>query len=84
MYRHTKIGANLMILLRLQVVYVTATFPYIVLIIFFFRGVTLTGMSDGLMHLFKPNVRDTLKLLISICTFKLLLVVPISRPSGVA
>lgn len=42
---------------RLQVVYVTATFPYIVLIIFFFRGVTLKGMSDGLMHLFKPKVR---------------------------
>ncbi|CAB3381938.1 Hypothetical predicted protein [Cloeon dipterum] len=38
-----------------KVVYVTATFPYIVLIIFFFRGVTLKGMSDGLMHLFKPK-----------------------------
>ncbi|XP_059468506.1 sodium-dependent neutral amino acid transporter B(0)AT3 [Neocloeon triangulifer] len=38
-----------------KVVYVTATFPYLVLIIFFFRGVTLKGMSDGLMHLFKPK-----------------------------
>lgn len=38
--------------------YVTATFPYIVLIIFFFRGVTLTGMSDGLRHLFTPKVSD--------------------------
>lgn len=37
--------------------YVTATFPYIVLIIFFFRGVTLKGMSDGLRHLFTPKVR---------------------------
>lgn len=40
--------------------YVTATFPYIVLIIFFFRGVTLTGMSDGLRHLFTPKVSDSL------------------------
>lgn len=41
---------------RFQVVYVTATFPYFVLIIFFFRGITLEGMSDGLIHLFKPDV----------------------------
>lgn len=38
-----------------KVVYVTATFPYIVLIIFFFRGITLHGMSDGLRHLFTPT-----------------------------
>ncbi|XP_071451814.1 sodium-dependent neutral amino acid transporter B(0)AT3, partial [Hetaerina americana] len=38
-----------------KVVYVTATFPYLVLIIFFFRGVTLKGMSDGLRHLFTPK-----------------------------
>ncbi|XP_077291147.1 sodium-dependent neutral amino acid transporter B(0)AT3 [Arctopsyche grandis] len=38
-----------------KVVYVTATFPYIVLVIFFFRGITLKGMSDGLLHLFTPT-----------------------------
>lgn len=38
-----------------KVVYVTATFPYFVLIIFFFRGITLKGAFDGLRHLFSPN-----------------------------
>lgn len=40
-----------------QVVYVTATFPYFVLIIFFFRGITLKGMSDGLWHFVTPKVK---------------------------
>lgn len=38
-----------------KVVYVTATFPYLVLVIFFFRGITLKGMSDGVLHLFTPS-----------------------------
>ncbi|XP_030750013.1 sodium-dependent neutral amino acid transporter B(0)AT3 [Sitophilus oryzae] len=38
-----------------KVVYVTATFPYLVLIIFFFRGITLKGAFDGLRHLFTPS-----------------------------
>jgi SNF family Na+-dependent transporter len=40
----------------LQVVYVTATFPYIVLIIFFGRSMTLKGAGDGLRHMFTPKV----------------------------
>ncbi|GAB0089144.1 Transporter [Sergentomyia squamirostris] len=38
-----------------KVVYITAIFPYVVLIIFFFRGITLKGASDGLKHLFTPD-----------------------------
>ena len=40
-----------------QVVYVTATFPYLVLVIFFFRGITLKGFDKGLEYLFVPEVR---------------------------
>ena len=35
---------------------VTALFPYLVLIIFFIRAVTLRGMEDGIAHLFTPKV----------------------------
>ncbi|XP_063439423.1 sodium-dependent neutral amino acid transporter B(0)AT1-like isoform X2 [Mytilus trossulus] len=38
-----------------QVVYFTATFPYVVLVIFFFRGITLHGYQSGLEHLFIPE-----------------------------
>ncbi|XP_060553326.1 sodium-dependent neutral amino acid transporter B(0)AT3-like [Ruditapes philippinarum] len=38
-----------------KVVYVTATFPYFVLVIFFFRGVTLPGFEKGLEYLFIPE-----------------------------
>ncbi|XP_071515270.1 sodium-dependent neutral amino acid transporter B(0)AT3-like isoform X2 [Panulirus ornatus] len=38
-----------------KVVYVTAVFPYLVLLVFFCRGVTLRGMTDGITHLFTPR-----------------------------
>ena len=42
-----------------KVVYFTAMFPYIVLTIFFFRGITLKGATAGLSHMFTPKVFNT-------------------------
>ena len=39
-----------------KIIYITAIYPYVVLIIFFFRAITLEGMEDGISHLFKPKV----------------------------
>lgn len=39
-----------------QAVYVTATFPYLVLTIFLVRALTLPGATDGLVYLFTPDV----------------------------
>ncbi|XP_014103700.2 sodium-dependent neutral amino acid transporter B(0)AT3 [Bactrocera oleae] len=38
-----------------KIIYMTAIFPYVVLIIFFFRGITLKGASEGVAHLFTPR-----------------------------
>uniref|UniRef100_UPI003AAF027F sodium-dependent neutral amino acid transporter B(0)AT3-like n=1 Tax=Centroberyx gerrardi TaxID=166262 RepID=UPI003AAF027F len=43
-----------------KAIYVTATFPYLVLTIFLVRALTLTGATDGLVYLFTPNW-ETLK-----------------------
>uniref|UniRef100_A0A8C1PJU6 Transporter n=1 Tax=Cyprinus carpio TaxID=7962 RepID=A0A8C1PJU6_CYPCA len=39
-----------------KAVYVTATFPYLVLTIFLVRALTLPGATDGLRYLFTPDV----------------------------
>lgn len=39
-----------------QVVYFTSMFPYLVLTIFFIRGITLKGASAGLAHMYTPKV----------------------------
>ncbi|XP_073677811.1 inactive sodium-dependent neutral amino acid transporter B(0)AT3 [Garra rufa] len=38
-----------------KAVYVTATFPYLVLTIFLVRALTLPGATDGLLYLFTPD-----------------------------
>ncbi|XP_056142989.1 sodium-dependent neutral amino acid transporter B(0)AT3-like [Lampris incognitus] len=43
-----------------KAIYVTATFPYLVLTIFLVRALTLPGATDGLVYLFTPNW-ETLK-----------------------
>nr|CAD7412345.1 unnamed protein product [Timema poppensis] len=43
-----------------KVVYFTSMFPYIVLTIFFIRGITLKGASAGLVHMYTPKVEKLL------------------------
>ncbi|XP_033225106.1 sodium- and chloride-dependent transporter XTRP3 isoform X2 [Belonocnema kinseyi] len=44
-----------------KVVYFTSMFPYLVLTIFFVRGITLKGAADGLAHMLKPKVEKLLE-----------------------
>lgn len=39
-----------------KIIYFSATFPYVVLIAYFFRGITLPGAVDGLAYMFTPDI----------------------------
>uniref|UniRef100_A0A8C6UDK3 Transporter n=1 Tax=Neogobius melanostomus TaxID=47308 RepID=A0A8C6UDK3_9GOBI len=41
-----------------QVVYITSTFPYIVLTIYLIRGLTLHGAINGIIYLFTPKMEE--------------------------
>ena len=41
------------------VIWITAIYPYVVLVIFFIRAIFLEGMADGILHLFQPKVKIT-------------------------
>ncbi|XP_063218625.1 sodium- and chloride-dependent transporter XTRP3 [Bacillus rossius redtenbacheri] len=43
-----------------KVVYITSLFPYVVLTIFFIRGMTLKGAGAGLTHMYTPKVEKLL------------------------
>ncbi|XP_076672197.1 sodium-dependent neutral amino acid transporter B(0)AT3 isoform X1 [Andrena cerasifolii] len=44
-----------------KVVYFTSMFPYLVLTIFFIRGITLKGAGAGLAHMYTPKIEKLLE-----------------------
>ena len=40
-------------------VYITLPLPYFVLVVMFFRGITLDGAAEGIAYYVKPGTRET-------------------------
>ena len=52
------------------IIYITAIYPYVVLIIFLIRALTLPGMGDGIAYLFTPQVQYLNRIDVDILGFK--------------
>lgn len=62
-----------------QVVYFTAVFPFVVLIILFFRGITLPGAWNGIYFYIVPEFADLLQIKVILSFFILIITENCSR-----